>query len=155
MAFTNPAGLWFMLGIPLLLLLFFLRPKFEEQNLSSTFLWRLSVKYRKKRMTVSRLRRLMILALQLLLILLLSLVLSGPRLMADGFGTDYVVILDTSASMAMTDVRGTSMLELALQDIHISISCLQSAVKSVIIKNADKTRGKGRVLSCSTSAFRN
>ncbi len=118
MAFTNPAGLWFMLGIPLLLLLFFLRPKFEEQNLSSTFLWRLSVKYRKKRMTVSRLRRLMILALQLLLILLLSLVLSGPRLMADGFGTDYVVILDTSASMAMTDVRGTSMLELALQDIH-------------------------------------
>ena len=102
MTFAHPAGLWFLLGIPLLILLYFLRARHEDQHVSSTFLWQLSVSYQEKHMTSTRLRRMLILAFQILLVLLGSLLIAQPQLSGVGFGKERIVILDTSASMRMT-----------------------------------------------------
>ena len=48
MSFLNPAGLWGLLGIPVLILIYIIKPKFQEKLVTSTFIWKLSQKYKKK-----------------------------------------------------------------------------------------------------------
>ena len=50
MSFLNPAGLWGLLGIPALILIYIIKPKFLEKKVTSTFIWKLSQKYQKKKL---------------------------------------------------------------------------------------------------------
>ena len=50
MSFLNPAGLWGLLGIPVLILIYLIKPKFQEKLVTSTFIWKLSKKYQKKKL---------------------------------------------------------------------------------------------------------
>ena len=68
MKFLNPAGLWLLLGIPVLIFIYLIRPHHEERAVSSTFMWKLSQKFMKKKLPLQRLRRFFLFLLQILLI---------------------------------------------------------------------------------------
>lgn len=97
--FANPAGLWALLGIPLILLIHFLQRESRRIPVSTLFLLehldRESVKGRR----FDRLRHSLPLWLQLLGVLLLCWLLSEPRWTAGQSVRRVVLVLDNSASM--------------------------------------------------------
>jgi hypothetical protein len=97
--FANPAGLWALLGIPVILLIHFLQRESKRIPVSTLFLLehleRESVKGRR----FDRLRQSVPLWLQLLGVLLLAWLLSEPRWTAGQSVQRVVLVLDNSASM--------------------------------------------------------
>lgn len=121
MNFLYPAGLWALLGVAVLLLVYLLRPKYEQRTLTSTWLWKLSERFRKKQLPVQRAKKLLVFLMQLLMIVLGAMLIAQPRLALKGTGKDYVAIIDASASMRMVDGEGQTRFdrarELILQDV--------------------------------------
>ena len=49
MTFLYPLGLLGLLGIPVLIVIYIIKSKYTEQTVSSTYLWKLSERFLKKR----------------------------------------------------------------------------------------------------------
>lgn len=99
MIFRHPQGLWLLLGIPVLIVLYLLRPKISSSEVSSLYLWRLSEKYRKRRADNKHAGSRLTLLLQCLTVLTAAM-LAGGLTLSVGQGTpEMILILDASASM--------------------------------------------------------
>ena len=48
MTFANYLGFLGLIGVAALIVIYILKPKYREKMVSSTFMWRLSLKYGKK-----------------------------------------------------------------------------------------------------------
>ena len=117
MRFLNPAGLWLLLGIPVLIIIYLIKSQHEQRAVSSTYIWKLSERFAKKRLPIRRLRRILLFILQLTMIVLAALMAAKPAIVK-GESYDYVVILDGSASMQTTNEKGKSRFELAEKAIE-------------------------------------
>lgn len=113
MRFVNPAGLWLLLGIPVLILIYIIRSQHEDAPVSSTYIWQLSAKFMKRRLPVQCLRKILLFLLQLMMILLSALIAAQP-VISDGERHHYIAVIDASASMQMRDSDGVSRFEHAL-----------------------------------------
>lgn len=102
MPFLSPWGLLAALSLPAILLLYFLRQRHQEQVVPSTFLWARALQELEATRPWQKLRKNLLMLLQLLCALLLSLALARPFSPAAVAG-EFVVVLDTSASMQATD----------------------------------------------------
>src|ERR1700691_6597540 len=107
--FATPLGgaLWAVLaGVPVgIIALYFLKLRRRPVQVPSTLLWRQSLEDLHVNSLFQRLRRNLLLFLQLLAILLVMLALLGPRMKgSSGQGQRFVLLIDSSASMAGTDV---------------------------------------------------
>lgn len=101
MSFLYPLGLLGLIGIPILIAIYIIKSKYTEQTVSSTFLWTLSEKFRKRRRSASRLTGIVSLILQLLSITALSLLIAHPIVTLPHSANEYYFILDASGSMQM------------------------------------------------------
>jgi hypothetical protein len=106
MTFLQPAALWLLGLIPLVVLLHLLRAAAHRQLVPSAFLWRdlgrepeVARRWRPPRLTL-------VLLLQILAIAAASFALATPRLTTPP-GRHLVLVLDASASMLATDERPT------------------------------------------------
>jgi hypothetical protein len=105
MSFLAPAAFALALLLPVIIALYLLRLRRTERVVSSTYLWRRMVRDLEANAPWQRLRRNLLLILQLLVLSALILALARPFTWAEGSsGKTAIVILDTSASMAATDV---------------------------------------------------
>lgn len=101
---------------PLLILLYFLKLKRKSLQVPSTFLWRKSIEDLHVNSLFQWLRDNVLLLLQLLIVLLLIYsVLSFQIHGSTSVGKHYILLIDNSASMSVTDV-GTSRLEAAKEE---------------------------------------
>ena len=116
MSFVNPAGLWLLLGIPVLILIYLIRSQHEDRPVSSTFIWKLSSRFIKKRLPVQRIKKILTFLLQLALIIAISLLAARP-IIYDGKICDYIAVIDASASMQTVDETGTSRFSYALKEV--------------------------------------
>lgn len=114
MKFLNPAGLWLLLGVPVLILIYLIRPHHEERAVSSTFMWKLSQRFMKRQLPMQRLRRFLLFTLELLLLISAALMLARPALIT-GKSTEYIAIIDASASMQTKDEKGVSRFDRAIE----------------------------------------
>ena len=96
-----PWGLLGLLSVAVLLLIYILRPNYQHKLVSSTFIWKLSLKYRKNRIPISRLRNIIILILQILLLVSLALMMAKPviPLFTTVSSHEKIAVIDASASM--------------------------------------------------------
>ena len=117
MSFVNPAGLWLLLGIPVLILIYLIRSQHEDRPVSSTFIWKLSSRFMKKRLPVQRIKKILTFLLQLILIIAVSLLAARP-IIYDGKICDYIAVIDASASMQTVDETGTSRFSYALKEVE-------------------------------------
>ena len=78
MKFLNPSGFWLLLGVPLLIIIYIIKSRHEDRPVSSTYIWKLSTKLKKKRFPLQRIRTLLVFFMQLLMIVLLSFVAAQP-----------------------------------------------------------------------------
>ena len=105
MPFTTPLALLGLLFIPAVLAMYMLKLRRDRAVVPSTLLWSRLLTDVEANAPWQRLRRSLLLLLQLLLVVIIALLAARPFLERPaGLAGDIVLILDTSASMAATDV---------------------------------------------------
>lgn len=107
MNFLYPNGLYGLIGIPILLIVYVIKSKYTEQTVASTYLWTLSNRFLKRRRRFSRLSGLIALLLQLLAVTAISFAIARPVVTLPGAAEDYYFILDGSGSMSHNGGDGT------------------------------------------------
>ena len=105
MSFLSPLALFGLAFLPVVLAMYLLKLRRDQQVVPSTLLWKRLLADVEANAPWQRLRRSLLLLLQLLLVALLALLAARPFLERPaGLAGDVVVVLDTSASMGATDI---------------------------------------------------
>lgn len=101
MSLLLPLGLLGLISLLILLLIYILKPNYQQKLISSTFVWKLSLKYKKKRIPISKLRNFLIILCQILILTAAAFILANPAKVTE-YAQDYnekIIIIDASASM--------------------------------------------------------
>jgi hypothetical protein len=138
MPFTTPLALLGLLFIPAVIAMYLLKLRRDERVVPSTLLWTALISDVEANAPWQKLRRSLLLLLQLLLVAVLALLAARPFLERPaGLARDIVLVLDTSASMAATDVS-PNRLEAAKDAALDALRDLPAGGK-VSIVTADRT----------------
>jgi Ca-activated chloride channel homolog len=149
MTLLVPAALAFGIIIPVILLLYFMRPKRQERVVSSTLLWQQALQDLQASRPWQRLRITPLLLVQLLAALVVVLVLARPAtFFSSPISGDTIIILQASASMQATDVA-PSRFEEAKSEIadlisgigpndHVSLITMARAPRVLIAASGNK-----------------
>lgn len=103
MTLLQPNGLWFLLALPLIFVLYLIQSRYRPQVVASLLLWKRTARDLEAEAAWRRPRWDLLLLLQLLLAAVIAVALSHPAV-SGPTGHRLVVVLDTSASMAARDV---------------------------------------------------
>ena len=117
MSFIYPLGLLGLIGVPVVILIYILKNKYNEQTVPSTYLWILSERFFKRRNPLSGLTGVISLILQILTVIFVSLAIARPVFVVPESANEYCFILDCSGSMQMTDNGNRTRFELAKDEI--------------------------------------
>lgn len=101
MKLLTPLGLLGLLGIAVLILIYVIKPNYQQKTVSSTFVWKLSLKYKKKRVQINKLRNVLLILCQVLVLTACALILAEPNrvVKAETDPSEVIAIIDSSASM--------------------------------------------------------
>ena len=109
MNWLAPIGFLGLLGLLGLVLIYVIHPNYQNKRISSTYVWRLSLKYRKRRKQTSKIQDLLTFLCQALILTILGTLLAGPVI--EAFQTkdvnETVIIIDASAGMRIKDGEST------------------------------------------------
>ena len=110
MPFTTPLALLGLLFIPAVVAMYLLKLRRDETIVPSTLLWSRLVADVEANAPWQKLRRSLLLLLQLLLVAVLAMLAARPFLERPaGLARDVILVIDTSASMAATDVTSNRL----------------------------------------------
>lgn len=140
MRFLYPLGLLGLIGIPILIIVYIIKSKYTEITVSSTYIWRLSEKFLKRRNPLNKLTGIISLILQLLMVAVISLAIAHPIIILPGSANEYCFVLDGSASMRMTDAEGNTRFEKAKDEIEKLIDSASEGSVYSLIYIGDGTR---------------
>ena len=104
--FLLPLGLLGLLGILALIIIYIIRPNYLVHHIPSTYVWKLSLRYKKRRLPTSKLRNILLFICQVLILASIAGILAQPALVKHNASdlNDVIAIIDSSASMyAETD----------------------------------------------------
>lgn len=138
MKILTPLGLLGLIGILVLILIYIIKPNYQQKFVSSTFVWKLSLKYKKKRIPTSRLRDILLIACQILAITCCALLLATPSqvLRQQPLEGEVVVIIDASASMRTVSDDETRFIRAVNQASEMSEKVLsEDGTVSIILAN--------------------
>ena len=116
MSFLYPLGLIGLIGVPLLILIYILRSKYNEQTVASTYLWTLSEKFFKRRNPLSGITGIISLILQILTVIIISMLIARPVFTVPDSASEYCFLIDASGSMNTED-GGRTYFERAKDEI--------------------------------------
>ena len=126
MSLLIPLGLLGLIGILVLIIIYIIKPNYQNKFISSTFIWKLSLKYKKKRIPLSKLRNIILFICQVLILAAAAFILAKP-ILDDGLAEqsgEVVMIIDTSASM-QAEVNSQTRLQRAtakaLEDARVAL----------------------------------
>ena len=104
MTLLYPLGLLGLISLIVLLIIYIIKPNYQQKFISSTFMWRMSLKYRKKKIPMSKLRNILLIICQVLALTACAIILAQPNqiIKTREEAKEIVVIIDSSASMRTT-----------------------------------------------------
>lgn len=128
MNWLTPLGFLGLIGLAVLILIYLLKPNYQQKAVSSTFVWKLSLKYRRRRNPISKLRNLLILLCQILIITACAFVLAQPAFANEtaALAEEKIFVIDASASMRAS-MNGETRFERA---VHRAAEDASDALKS-------------------------
>ena len=140
MSFLTPLGFLGFLGVVALIIIYIIKPNFQNKIISSTFIWKLSLKYKKKRIPISKLRNIILFICQVLILSAAAFVITQPMLNTSEVtdSSDEIIIIDASASMHSTQNEETRLeraVNAALADAN---KALDNGKKVTVILAAEK-----------------
>ena len=138
MSFMFPLGLLALIGIPVIILIYILRNKYNEQTVTSTYIWKLSDKFLKRRNPLSGLTGLISLILQLLTVAVIAFAIARPVFVLPNAAYNYCFVLDASSSMQMDDGKQTRF-ETAKDEIEKVIKDSKNGSSYTLVCVADES----------------
>ena len=103
MSWLTPLGFLGLIGLIVWLIIYIIKPNYQKKIISTTYVWKRSLKFRKKRIPTSMLRNILLIICQVLAITVLSAALAQPFIAAeDDSQKEQIIILDASADMMTT-----------------------------------------------------
>lgn len=127
-----PLGLLALIGIPALIIIYIIKPRYQKRNVSSIFIWKLSLKYRKKKIPLEWLQKSLLLLIQICVIGLITTVLIQPATKVQSSEVEKAIILDVSYSMQAESGKETRLTR-ALKQIEKELSYVSEENKLTII----------------------
>jgi len=115
MTWLQPWAVWFLAGLPVIVLLYLLKVRRQPATVSTLIFWRRVVQENRRRALFQRLRSVLSLLLHLLIFALIVAALARPtfdRLLRDG--TSTVIVLDARLRMQALEADGESRFAKAL-----------------------------------------
>lgn len=104
MIFLIPLGFLALIGLLALLAIYLIKPSYQNKVIPSSYIWKESLKYRKKQVPASALRNVLLVICQILIIVLCAFIIATPMLRSGAADTDEkIVIIDASADMRAED----------------------------------------------------
>ena len=114
MSFVYPAALWALpVCLGALILVCFIRKKYDTAQVSSVYLWRLTERLQKKSRAKRRIKKILLLMLQLVCMTIACLMIAQPLVRLPGADMHYVAILDGSGSMRIVGADGMTRFDRA------------------------------------------
>lgn len=140
MRLLAPLGLIGLLGVVALIIIYIIKPNYQQRYISSTFVWKLSLKYRKRKLPINKLRNILIIICQILILTLAAFILSRPNTVFDiePYKQEYVLVIDSSASMRTTfegETRFERAVKKAIEDAYLIFE--EDGLVTVIIADGD------------------
>lgn len=119
MSILTPLGFLGLIAIVALIVIYLLKPNYQQKVISSTYVWKLSLKYKKKRVPISRLRNILLLICQLLILVSCALILAQPFIAAEKSENqpEAIAIIDASANMRAA-YNGETRFERAVEEVR-------------------------------------
>ena len=137
MIFENLWPLFFLAAVPIIIILYLLKPKGTDYLISSNLLWKKLLKNEQSRTFFEKFVHNILMYLQILIIALLVIALMSPFIQHDGRGGGRkVLLIDTSASMQHVGTSGKSRLEEAVGQACDYVRTTQNARFSVVTVDA-------------------
>ena len=133
MNFYNPWGFLGLVSIPVIILMYILKQKYEEKKVPSLFLWEKALSYSEAYKPWQKLRKNILLFLQLIIAFLLVLILANPYI-AGGMSKSgsYIIVLDQSITMQAKD-ESPNRFEEAKNKIYQMINSLEPSAKISVV----------------------
>ena len=78
MSWLTPLGFLGLTGLIALIIIYIIKPNYQNKIISSTFVWNLSLKYKKNKIPLSKLRNILLLLCQIFIIIVASIMLAQP-----------------------------------------------------------------------------
>lgn len=96
-----PLGLLGLLTIAGLILIYVIKPNYQQKFVSSTFVWKLSLKYNKNKLPINRIKNIIIFLCQLLILALCAVLMAQPVVPTERveYANETIAVIDASASM--------------------------------------------------------
>jgi len=149
MSFLSPAAFFLALILPVIIVMYLLKLRRQNQPVSSTYLWQRLVRDVEANAPWQKLRSNLIMILQLLFLLALMFALAEPFIFTDGIGGESIIlIVDSSASMSATDsapsrleaakTQARSFVEDAPEDTRITL--IEAGSQTEILVSASQDR---------------
>ena len=114
MIFEYKLPLLFLAAVPVIIILYLLKPKGTDYLISSNLLWKKLLKNEQSRTFFEKFVHNILMYLQILIILLLVVALMSPFIQINGHsGGRKILLIDTSASMQHVGDSGKSRLTVA------------------------------------------
>ena len=105
MSWLTPLGFLGLIGIIALIIIYIVKPNYQNKRISSTYIWHLSLKYKKRRIPISKIQNFLMFLCQAIILAILGILLANP-VVASAKGADedeVVIIVDASAGMRISD----------------------------------------------------
>lgn len=128
-----PQALWFLSLIPIFVLMYILKQRYEERQFSSLYLWHQVVLDTDATSPFQRLKSSLLFLLQLLILLMCIFALTNPFIWWDNNNYENVVIvIDTSGSMSAQSEKGTKLDEAKEKALNL-VNSISSGSKVTLI----------------------
>lgn len=141
MSLLLPLGLLGLISIGVLILIYIIKPNYQQKFVSSTYIWKLSLKYKKKSLPINRIRNILILLCQILILVSCAMLLARPVLGGDKNhdSSENIVIIDASASMRVVNGSDETRFERALSRVRefAEDTARKNGVLTVIVAGRD------------------
>ncbi len=116
MKFALPLGLLGLIAIAALILIYILKPKYQDKKVSSTYVWKLSLRYQKRKVPLQWLKSSLLLVVQIIIIIVMAFMMAQPLVVLATKTGEKIVVLEASASMLAED-GGKSRFDRAVTEI--------------------------------------
>lgn len=111
MKWLVPLGFLGLIGLIVLLIIYIIKPNYQKRFVPSTFVWKHSLKFRKRKHPINKFQDLLLLICQILTIVACALVMAQPVI--EAFKPDEtmqrIAVIDASASMMATNGETTRL----------------------------------------------
>ena len=134
MSWLTPLGFLGFIGLLILLLIYILKPNFQNKFISSTFVWKLSLKFKKKRIPISKLRNILLIICQILAVCTCAFILAQPFIDGEDekAAQEKIIVIDASAGM-QSELEGETRFERAVTEAKTLANDAMNAGGSVSV----------------------